>query len=294
MNVSMQDTYNLGWKLALVVQGLCPISILDTYETERRQIALDLIELDIILTKVFTRQTPGSLENIGLTTEDLIAVRKKSTAYGNGFSVKYGASMLVAKPSSSRTEALADRPEMTYPQSLATNIPLGMRFPSYQVVNQASAQPCHFQQFLKSDGRFRIVLFAGEVTHEAQKARVHDFCTALDSAESFLHRITPEDKPIDSLIEILTIHSSPRWTVELLRDFPPLLRPFDKAQGYDYDKVFTDDMCHASGHGQAYLHYGVNPYRGCVVAVRPDQYVGYIGEVKNVAGLAEYFNNIFL
>ncbi len=39
-NTSIDDVVNLGWKLAAVLQGWAPESLLDTYETERRPIAL--------------------------------------------------------------------------------------------------------------------------------------------------------------------------------------------------------------------------------------------------------------
>lgn len=39
-NTSIDDAVNLGWKLAAVVQGWAPESLLDTYEAERRPIAL--------------------------------------------------------------------------------------------------------------------------------------------------------------------------------------------------------------------------------------------------------------
>jgi 2-polyprenyl-6-methoxyphenol hydroxylase-like FAD-dependent oxidoreductase len=40
MNTGMQDSYNLGWKLALVASGAAPETLLDSYEAERRPIAL--------------------------------------------------------------------------------------------------------------------------------------------------------------------------------------------------------------------------------------------------------------
>ncbi|KAG0213473.1 hypothetical protein BGX28_004328 [Mortierella sp. GBA30] len=36
MNLGLQDSYNLTWKLALVMHGLAPESVLDTYEVERQ------------------------------------------------------------------------------------------------------------------------------------------------------------------------------------------------------------------------------------------------------------------
>jgi len=38
MNTSIQDSYNLGWKLALVLRGDAPESLLDTYHAERHEV----------------------------------------------------------------------------------------------------------------------------------------------------------------------------------------------------------------------------------------------------------------
>jgi NADPH-dependent dioxygenase len=43
MNCCMQDAFNLGWKLALVLNGYARPSLLDTYETERRPVAEQVI-----------------------------------------------------------------------------------------------------------------------------------------------------------------------------------------------------------------------------------------------------------
>ena len=42
LNISVQDAYNLGWKLAAVIQGADP-ALLDTYEEERRPIAAGVL-----------------------------------------------------------------------------------------------------------------------------------------------------------------------------------------------------------------------------------------------------------
>lgn len=54
MNVSMQDTYNLGWKLGAVIHGLSSRSILKTYQSERRRIAQDLIDFDHKFSRLFS------------------------------------------------------------------------------------------------------------------------------------------------------------------------------------------------------------------------------------------------
>jgi len=46
MNVSMQDGFNLGWKLGYVLDGRSPESLLGTYSAERQVIAKNLIDFD--------------------------------------------------------------------------------------------------------------------------------------------------------------------------------------------------------------------------------------------------------
>ncbi|HJP80284.1 MAG TPA: FAD-dependent monooxygenase [Pseudonocardiaceae bacterium] len=43
MNTGVQDAFNLGWKLAMVVSGRATPELLDTYETERRPVAEALL-----------------------------------------------------------------------------------------------------------------------------------------------------------------------------------------------------------------------------------------------------------
>jgi phenol 2-monooxygenase (NADPH) len=63
----------------------------------------------------------------------------------------------------------------------------------------------------------------------------------------------------------------------------------DPHTGWDYSKVYVDDGSYHEGFGDAYTSYGVNREKGCVVAVRPDQYVGWIGELEDVDALQKYF-----
>lgn len=40
MNTGIQDAHNLAWKIASIVKGITPSSILETYETERKPVLL--------------------------------------------------------------------------------------------------------------------------------------------------------------------------------------------------------------------------------------------------------------
>lgn len=57
LNTSIQDAYNLGWKLAAVLQG-APVSLLDTYEEERRPVAEDMLGLS---TRLLTAASRGDM-----------------------------------------------------------------------------------------------------------------------------------------------------------------------------------------------------------------------------------------
>ncbi|CAM5430208.1 FAD-dependent monooxygenase [Streptomyces abikoensis] len=45
LNTSLQDAYNLGWKLGAVLRHGAPDALLDTYDAERTQVAADVLEL---------------------------------------------------------------------------------------------------------------------------------------------------------------------------------------------------------------------------------------------------------
>jgi hypothetical protein len=53
LNCCMQDSYNLGWKLAFVVKGLAQPHLLDSYEQERRPIAEQVIWAASSLHEIF-------------------------------------------------------------------------------------------------------------------------------------------------------------------------------------------------------------------------------------------------
>ena len=149
------------------------------------------------------------------------------------------------------------------------------------------------EHFLKSDGRFRIIVFAGNIKDEKQWRRLQVFGSSLAKPDSVIRRFTPSVKPIDSVIEILVIHSASRQKVELL-DLREMFHPFDEKRGWDYEKVFVDDMSHHAGHGEAYKNYGVDRERGCVVIARPDQYVGWIGELEDIDDIDRYFSEVLI
>lgn len=302
MNVSIQDTYNLGWKIAAVINGIAKRSILDTYESERRGVAEDLIAFDLKLSRLYSgRPARDAADETGISMTEFKEVYQKGVRFASGLAVDYVGNILIAQhgqPANWRNGEDVRSLENGFSkvignQNLAKSIPMGMRFPSYQVLNQSDSRAWQFGRLLTSDGRFRIILFAGDLMNAVQWQRVQKFGEKLEDPSLFLHRFTPTTKPIDSVFEILTIHSGPRTKLELL-DLHPIFHPFDSKKGWNYDKVFVDDVSYHEGHGQAYHQYGVDREKGCVVIIRPDQHVAWIGDLEEVKDMDDYFSNFLV
>ena len=273
MNVSMQDTYNLCWKICSVLKGLAKPEILETYHTERRQLALDLIKVDHEISRFYSVASAGQ--------SDFQAFREKFYDFLSGVAVTYDQSLLsYHKPNS-----------MTLKESVAANVIPGRRLSSYQVLNQADAKPTEMADLLPSDGRWRVLVFAGDLRHPEQSALMENHG---DYIRQFLQEYTPPGQAIDSVIEVLTIHSAPRTSIELL-DLHEIYHPWDDERGWDYWKVYVDDASHHQGFDDAYEKYGIGRERGCFVVCRPDQHVGCKGELGDMRLLLDdYFGKILI
>lgn len=308
MNISMQDTYNLGWKLGLVVRGIAKPSILKTYQSERRTFAKELIEFDKRWSTLFSKPpAKDAADKTGVLNEEFLQAFQKQKLFTTGVAVDYGPSCLIARSTITHDEkgsidasyglnTQQSELHIKSQQYLATKIPLGQRFPSFRVINHCSAQSWHLGTLLKSDGQFHIVLFAGDVSKTEQMQRVHDFTEALAGMSTPLVQHGSRgagQKAGDRIAKILTIHSTPRQQVELFA-FPDLLRPFDEDYGWDYDRIYVDEESYHDGYGDAYVNYGIDRSRGCVVVVRPDQHVAWIGDLEETVSMERYFGGFLV
>ncbi|PQE31204.1 phenol 2-monooxygenase protein [Rutstroemia sp. NJR-2017a WRK4] len=292
MNVSMQDTFNLGWKIASVLNGEADRSVLKTYQSERRRIAQDLIEFDHKFSRLFSgRPAKDVTDETGISMEEFKDTFQKGLLFASGVAVDYGTSILIAKEGDATSQGDGTivsqdmRLRVVGKQDLTKNIKIGMRMPSFKVLNQSDARPWHFQERLKSDGRWRIIVFAGDISDSNQMSRI----TALGpKLQSLLTKYTLRGKKIDSVLEVLMIHSAPRIAVEFF-DLPEIFHPFTEKEGYDYSKVYVDDISYHEGHGRAYENYGVDKKEGCLVVLRPDQYVSWVGTLDDEEDMGRFF-----
>ncbi|MFR9729334.1 rifampin monooxygenase [Saccharopolyspora sp. MS10] len=68
LNLGLQDSINLGWKLAAEVRGWAPEGLLDTYEAERRPVAAEVLETTRAQSELLTDE-PGPRALRRLLTE---------------------------------------------------------------------------------------------------------------------------------------------------------------------------------------------------------------------------------
>ncbi|KAI0098138.1 FAD binding domain-containing protein [Nemania sp. FL0031] len=296
MNVSMQDAYNLGWKIGLVCKKVAQRSILSTYELERKQIAKELIAFDHKFSRLFSgRPAKDIMDETGVSMEEFSKAFNMSHMFTSGIGVNYKPSALIAKPPSG--------------VSLATNCAPGTRFPSYQVVAQADARPWQLHHRMPSDGRFRIVVFAGDISRPARRDLVNALGAWLAFSLLPLYpriALSPGSDPHSgtmtsrfktdrdpSVIDILLLHTAKRADIEILRDLHEVYHPFDSKLGWEYDKVFVDEESYHEGNGRAYEGYGVDPEEGALVVVRPDGYVGLVAGVEEGWGeVGKWFEGV--
>jgi phenol 2-monooxygenase len=143
MNVSLQDGYNIGWKLAAVLKGQATPKLLETYSSERQKVAAELIDFDRQFSKLFSSSSKSN------APDDFPEQFIKAGRYTAGLTAKYDDSLITATDRS--------KPE------LATGLTVGMRFPSAQVVRFCDAKAMQLIRALPADGRWRIVVFAGDI-----------------------------------------------------------------------------------------------------------------------------------
>jgi phenol 2-monooxygenase len=274
MNVSMQDTFNLAWKLAAVIEGRSPESLLDTYHGERHQIAHDLINFDSEWSEIMGTppKDPAKPDQPGIEPEVLQEYFIKGGRFTAGMATQYRESLLTGN---------------TLNQAFAKGYPVGMRFHSAPVIRVADAKPEHLGHVIEADGRWRIFAFADRSGE--QLASLVDYLD--NNADSPVNRYTPKGAGRDSIFDLRAIFQANHRDLSI-EDMPELLRPQVGKFGLrDYEKVFTVD--HKLGVDIFDLRE-INRENGALVVVRPDQYVSLVLPLSGHEELAEFFAGFML
>ena len=274
MNVSMQDAYNLGWKLAAVLEGRARPELLRTYTVERQVIAQGLIDFDKEWSKIMASppRVPGRPDLGGVDPAELQAYFVRSGRYTAGVGTHYPPATYLTAPATH--------------QERAKGLTIGMRFHSGPVVRLADAKPMQLAHAARADGAWRLYAFADE-SGDALRSLMRWLA---ESDRSPVRRFTPPGADVDSVIDVRAIFQQGHRDLRV-EDLPPLLLPRKGKFGLiDYEKAFAPDF--KTGPDIFELR-GIDR-RGVVVVVRPDQHVANVLPLDAYEALTAFFNRFMI
>jgi 2-polyprenyl-6-methoxyphenol hydroxylase-like FAD-dependent oxidoreductase len=279
MNVSMQDGFNLGWKLASVLRGRCSPELLHTYSGERRAVAKELIDFDRKFAKMFSAP-PKDLSDPNSEGVDPAEFQKyfvKQGRFTAGTETRYSRSIISGEP--------------TY-QDLAGGLVIGMRFHSAPVIRLADAKPIHLGHTIKADGRWRLFTFAAAEDPTAPSSGLRGLCEFLaESPQSPVRKYTPAGTDIDSVIDFRAIFQQGHRELAI-EAMPSFLLPMKGRYGLrDYEKMFCPDL---KNRNDIFDTRGIDRKRGCIIVVRPDQYVAHVLPLDAYAELGAFFDGFMV
>jgi phenol 2-monooxygenase len=274
MNVSIADAFNLGWKLAAVVRGTSSPALLHSYSAERQAVAEELIAFDRAFAKLIgaAPKDPAKPEAGGIDPAEFQEAFVKAGRFTAGTAVRYRPSAITAEPRH---------------QHLARGFTIGMRFHSAPAMRFFDAKRVHLGHTIKADGRWRVFAFAGSADPDAPDSRLHALCAFLaESPASPLRTFTPHGADIDAAIDVRAVVQ--RNHRELSAAFvPPLLVPQKGRYGLrDYEKFFCSEL---RDEADIYEQRGIDRAEGCIVVVRPDQFVANVLPLDAFAELSAFF-----
>jgi phenol 2-monooxygenase (NADPH) len=251
MNVSMQDAFNLGWKLAAVLRGHSAPDILHSYSAERQTIAKELIDFDRDWSKMLSNPKK-------LAPEEIQKYFVQHGRYTAGTATRYQPALFT---------------DSDKHQKLATGFEIGKRLHSAPVIRLGDAKPMHLGHAAKADGCWRIYAFAGEGDEATPSSPMAKLCDFLGkSAASPLVKYRTKGEDIDARIDVRGIFQKPHRDMAVEK-LPALLLPAKGKLGLlDYEKAFCPDF----KLGDIYDMRGIDRKKGCVVIVRPDQYIASV------------------
>ncbi|MCO6186595.1 FAD-binding monooxygenase [Rhizobium sp. L1K21] len=273
MNVSMQDTFNLGWKLAHVLQGKAMPELLHSYSAERQAIAQDLIDFDRNWAAMLSAPLRSAENPNGVDPAEVQKHFVQSGRYTAGTATVYSPSVLTG--------------ENTH-QPLASGFKIGTRFHSAPVIRLSDAMPMQLGHVFEADGRWRLLAFAASGDDGSAGGPIQRLCEWLSEApNSPLVRYTPKDGDPDTVIDLRAVFQQGFGDLTIPA-MPALLRP-EKGRYplEDWEKVFCSDL--KSGK-DIYDMRGIDRAKGCIVVVRPDQYIGHVLPLDGFEALAAYFD----
>lgn len=277
MNVSMADTWNLGWKLAAVLRGTAKPELLHTYSAERQRVAQELIDFDREFARMFSAPPKETSDTAGegIVPEEFQRHFIQQARFTAGVATRYRPSMITAEAAC---------------QHLATGFPVGMRFHSAPVIRLADAKPMHLGHVARADGAWRLYIFADRANPASPRSRARQLCQFLATEKSPITRFTPDGADPDSVIDVRAVFQQGHRDLAV-SSMPAVLLPTKGKFGLiDYEKAFCPDPAA----GDIFDLRGIDRDDGCLVVVRPDQYVAHVLALDATGELVSFLAGILI
>ncbi len=142
----------------------------------------------------------------------------------------------------------------------------------------------------RADGAWRIYIFADQNDPTGGNSRARELCEFLESDASPIKRYTPAGADPDSVIDVRAIFQQGHRDLAVDK-MPSVLLPKKGKFGLiDYEKMFCPDP----KSDDIFELRGVNRVTGCMVVVRPDQYVAHLLPLHGHEALADFFAGILI
>jgi hypothetical protein len=300
MNTAFLDAVNLAWKIHYVEAGFAKRSTLNTYESERRLIANNLLDFDAKYAKLFSTRLPSAGEVAGASgssgekpveENEFIKTFKASCEFTSGYGVAYNENTFnwgASHPSQHPAFLATDK---------GTKLRTGRILIPATVTRVVDANVVHLEQEIPLNGSYRIYLFAGKPT--TTKKALQDFEKHILKKSSFFSSYLHSDiesvsyherhNPHSQFYTFATIYNSPRAKVDILDMLPTTLARYK-------DHVYADDVTDwrvPEAEAAAHTKVGLSETNGGVVVVRPDGYVGCVVKLEEGSGTVDALNQYF-
>lgn len=177
MNTSMMDAYNLSWKLALALKSIASHTLLATYNEERRDVAVKLLEYDTAILKLFERIGDSEGAERSRLAEQFERLEKRNSLYHMGVGITYAPNLAVSRHLDPR---LANEPR---------RISVGSRILPGTVRRFRDLRLVTFLSELTFDLRFRVILLVGDLTRRENKTSLRLLSGCLTQPGSFAVRL---------------------------------------------------------------------------------------------------------
>jgi hypothetical protein len=302
MNTAFLDALNLAWKIHHVEAGFADRSLLQSYESERKLVAENLLNFDAKYAALFSQRPPAAKDVAAATTErgpakqaveeeenQFIKTFKESCEFTSGYGVAYNPNSLNWSPSHPAQSSLIN--------PKGNKLRTGRILINSNVTRVVDANVVHLEQEIPLNGSFRIYVFAGNPP--STRKALQDFVQNLSKKQSFFSSYLRRDvdavshherhNPHSHFFTFCTVFASKRSDIEISRDVPEVLARYR-------DHVYADDIWDPrvpEAKAAAHAKMGLDQEKGGVIVVRPDAYVGIVTSLVEGSGTVDALNEYF-